>query len=86
MVISEQLKRAVVQSGETHYKLAKETGVDSRTLDRFMSGEQSNIQSGTVDALCAYLGLELCQKKGRTTPKQPAKKPATSRKRSAKKK
>ena len=66
MTVSEQLKAAIKASEETHYRIAKGTGVDTRTLDRFMEGTRSHIRSDTIDLLCEYLGLELCPKKQRT--------------------
>lgn len=62
-MISEQLKQAIRESGLTHYRLAKETGINARILDRFMSGEQEGMQSRLMDPLCAFLGLELCKGK-----------------------
>ena len=63
MTVTEQLKAAIKASGETHYRIAKNSGVDSRTLDRFMSGEQDDIKSRTIDLLCDYFGLQLVQTK-----------------------
>ena len=59
MPVSEQLRKAIVAAGETHYRIAKETGLHAIALDRFVSGERSNIRIDTVDRLCDYFGLEL---------------------------
>ena len=84
-MVSEQLRKAIVESKETHYRIWKESGVNSRVIDRFMAGEQ-DIRGSTIDRLCVHLGLELCRKKGRaTTPKQAKKKPETRRRQVAKK-
>jgi len=60
--VSEQLRQAIRASGKSVYKIASETGVTNGQLSRFLRGERG-ITSGTMDALCAYLGLELRQAK-----------------------
>ena len=74
MTVSEQLRKAVVASGQTHYRIGKETRVSTRILDRFVSGERPTLRSDTLDRLCKYLGLEL-QPKKQTEKKQPSKRP-----------
>ena len=64
MPISDQLRKAIAASGETHYRLMKETGVDSRAIDRFMYNG-TDLRTNTVDLLCEYLSLELRPKKQR---------------------
>ena len=61
MTVSEQLKAAIRASNQTHYRIGKETGVDTRTLDRYMEGTRSHIRSDTIDLLCDYFGLELAR-------------------------
>ena len=39
MTITEQMRMAVADSGETHYRIGKETGIAPSVLDRFMSRE-----------------------------------------------
>jgi plasmid maintenance system antidote protein VapI len=58
MTPSEALKRAILKSGQTRYRVAKEAGISWPTLDRFLRGER-DIYMATADRLCAYLGLEL---------------------------
>lgn len=71
MTISEQLRQAIVNSGDTHYRIWKETGVPIKSLDWFVSGQRPELRSGTIDRLCEYFGLELQPvKKG----KKPARK------------
>ena len=77
MTVSIQLRTAIKASGETRYRIAKETGVDSRTLDRFLAG--NHIRSDTIDVLCDYLGLHLAPEK------QGGKKAKTGRKKASKK-
>ena len=74
MRVSDELRKAIRASGETHYRIWKETGIDSRTLDRFMGEEEYEIRSGTLDVLCEYLSFELCKKKKRVNRKQTSRK------------
>ncbi|MCH7725170.1 MAG: hypothetical protein IH991_01625 [Planctomycetes bacterium] len=81
MSVTERIRKAVIASGETHYRINKETGIDTRVLDRFVRGG-SGLRSGNIDRLCAYLGLQLVSKqqtKRASAPKRPAKKKATAR-------
>ena len=75
MPITDQLREAITSSGQTHYRIALESGVDTRAIDRFVSGEGANIRASTIDDLCVYFGLELCDRKQRA-----GKKPATASK------
>ena len=72
MTVTEQLRKVILASGETHYRIGKDAGVDTRTLDRFIAGERPFVRSDTLDKLCAYFGLEL-QPKKQTDKKQPSK-------------
>jgi DNA-binding phage protein len=65
--ISDQLREAIRTSGQSLYKVAKESKIPSAILYRFMSGQRAP-SMGTVDRLCKYLGLELRQAKGRERP------------------
>jgi len=65
MTVSESLRRAIRARGETHYRISRESGVDTKVIDRFVSGERPNITAQTIDRLCHYLGLELRRKKRR---------------------
>ena len=84
MGVTDQLRQAIVASNETHYRIWKESDVNSRVIDRFVAGDV-DIRGTTLDKLCDHLGLELCRKKGQTAKKQPAKKRATTDKQKRKK-
>ena len=56
--VTDQLKQAVTDSGETLYGVAKGSGAEYSALLRFMAGERG-IRLDTADKLAAYLGLEL---------------------------
>jgi DNA-binding Xre family transcriptional regulator len=57
--ISDQLRRAIQDSDETLYRIAKDAGVDWGALQRFLDGSRPNIRIDTVDKLCAYFDLAL---------------------------
>jgi transcriptional regulator with XRE-family HTH domain len=56
--IDEQLKAAIRESGLTHYRIGKDSGVASPIIDRFMSGER-DLRLATAAKLAETLGLEL---------------------------
>jgi transcriptional regulator with XRE-family HTH domain len=58
MAISEQLRKAIRDSGESAQSIKEKTGVSQPTISRFLNG-QSRITIDKADALAAYLGLEL---------------------------
>jgi len=85
MGITQQLQDEIIKSGLTHYRIWKDTGIPTPTLDRFVSGERPHLQLNTVEKICDYFGLELRKKSGATTNKQSAKKTGTTKKRAKKK-
>ena len=60
-LISDQLRDAIEASGETRYRISKETGIAQSALSRFMSGERG-LTSSAVDKLAEYLNLELTKR------------------------
>jgi plasmid maintenance system antidote protein VapI len=54
----DELRRAIVNCGETEYRVAKESGVPQPVLNRFLRGERG-ISLETAAKLSAYLGLHL---------------------------
>jgi hypothetical protein len=62
--LSEQLRQAIRECGESRYALSKRTGIDQSTLTRFMSGERG-LRLDVVDVLADVLGLELRPRKSR---------------------
>jgi transcriptional regulator with XRE-family HTH domain len=55
---SEQLKRAIRESGMTRYAIAARTGIDQGTLSKFMKGERG-LSLSAIDNLMDALGLEI---------------------------
>ena len=59
--ISQQLHRAIRDSGLTSYRLGMDSGTKPTVIDRFMRGER-DLRLRTVDKLAAVLELELRSK------------------------
>ncbi len=59
--ISDQLKKAIQDSGKSRYQISKESGVSQPQLSRFMSSER-DLRLQSVDEICKALNLELKQK------------------------
>jgi plasmid maintenance system antidote protein VapI len=56
----DQLRAAIANSGQTQYRIAKESGVPQPVVNRFMTGERG-IGLETASKLCAYLRLRLAR-------------------------
>lgn len=56
--IDDQLRAAIKASGQTHYAIAKGSGVTPAMIDRFVSGER-DIRFATAAKIASYLGLTL---------------------------
>jgi hypothetical protein len=56
--VSEVLRKAIVDSGETLYRVAKDSGVSYPAVHRFVRHKHT-ISLKAVDKLCTYLGLRL---------------------------
>jgi transcriptional regulator with XRE-family HTH domain len=62
MSLTEQLRRAIDESGRTRYRLAKETGISQESLHRFYHGERG-LSTRAIDLLAEALDLELKPKR-----------------------
>ncbi len=56
--VTDTIRRSVQESGETRYRISKETGVPQATLSRLVSGEREP-SGALIDTLAEYFGLEL---------------------------
>ena len=56
--VTDSIRRAVQECGETRYRISKETGVPQATLSRLVAGEREP-SGALIDTLSAYFGLEL---------------------------
>jgi transcriptional regulator with XRE-family HTH domain len=59
--VSEQLRAAILAAPVSRYRIAADTGIHASMLSRFVNGI-TRLDSGTIDKLCKYLGLELREK------------------------
>ena len=55
--MTDALKKAVRESGQSLYAICKATGLNEDSLSRFMRGRQS-LRLDLADRLAAYLGIE----------------------------
>jgi transcriptional regulator with XRE-family HTH domain len=60
--VSETLRLAILASGRSLYRIAKDSGVDYATVHRFVNGRRS-LSVPALDRLAEYLGLELTRRK-----------------------
>lgn len=60
--IVEQLRKAMRDSGQTEYAIAKGSGVSQSVVNRFVTGERG-ISLDTAAKLCDYLDLDLRTRK-----------------------
>lgn len=63
--VSETLRRAIIDSGESLMDIERATGVDSGRLSRFMRAERG-LTLSAVDKLARHLGLRLVIQEGRS--------------------
>jgi transcriptional regulator with XRE-family HTH domain len=59
---SDQLRRAIRDSGMTRYAISVITGIDQGTLSKFMKGERG-LSLAAIDKLMDHLGLEVRPRK-----------------------
>ena len=59
--IIDALRAAIRQSGQTHYRIAKNAGIGPEMIDRFMSSKR-DIRLATAAKIAEALGLELTPK------------------------
>ena len=56
--LSDAVKKAIDDSGESRYAIAKATGIDESALAKFYNGHRG-ITTDTLDRLGEYLGLRI---------------------------
>jgi hypothetical protein len=57
-IFTDQLRRAILDSGLTRYRISQETGIAESVLSRFVHGERG-LNSDSIDRLMDCLGLEI---------------------------
>lgn len=55
------LRDAADQSEMSVYRIAKDSGVDQSTLNKFLNGERDNLTLDVADRLFEYFGLKVVQ-------------------------
>jgi hypothetical protein len=55
---SDQLRRAILDSGMTRYRISQESGIAESVLSRFVHQKQG-LTSDSIDRLMDFLGLEI---------------------------
>jgi len=56
--LSDQIRQAIDDSGQTRYRIAQESGIDESALAKFYNGHRG-FNSDTLDILGEYLGLRI---------------------------
>lgn len=64
ILLTDQLRQAIDDSGHTRYRIAKETGVSESALSQFYNGHRG-LSMGALNALGEYLGLKIVVKRKR---------------------
>lgn len=61
--ITEQIRQAILDCGESRYSISKQTEISEPVLSRFVSGERG-MSLKALDKLCEHLKLEV-RKRGK---------------------
>jgi transcriptional regulator with XRE-family HTH domain len=61
-LFEEQLRSAIRESGKSAYRLAKESGVHSTQISRFIKADRS-LDMPAINSLCEVLNLKLTERK-----------------------
>ena len=72
--LAEDLRKAISDSGMTHYSIGKASGVNIANIDRFVSGER-DLRLATASKICSVLGYGLAK----IEPPKPSKKKPTKK-------
>lgn len=56
--LTDQIRRAIDDSGITRYRIAQETGIDESTLAKFYNGTRG-LSLDNLDLLCGFLSLRV---------------------------
>jgi transcriptional regulator with XRE-family HTH domain len=53
------LRQSAQRSGLSVYQIAKESGVDQSTLNKFLNGDRENLRLDVADRLFRFFGLRV---------------------------
>jgi transcriptional regulator with XRE-family HTH domain len=67
--LTDAVRRAIRLSGQTRYRIAKETGIAQSQLSRLMTGE-TGLSVESIEKLADYLGLEIVMRPRRRRTKK----------------
>ena len=67
IMILETIKKEIEKSGNSRYRIAKESGVSESQLCKLFNGQ--SLYCETADLLCKYFGLKLIPKKSKKAKK-----------------
>ena len=59
------LRKAAEGSGQSVYRIAKDSGVDQSTLNKFLNGDRDNLTLDVADRLFKHFGLRVVQSRRR---------------------
>jgi transcriptional regulator with XRE-family HTH domain len=62
--LSDEIRQAMANCGQTRYAISKGTGIAESTLSRFMAGERG-LPMKTLDRLADYLDLHVVTRRRR---------------------
>ena len=60
--LSDQIRRAIDDSGQTRYRIAAETDIDQSALAKFYNGHRG-LSTEAMDRLGEYLGLAIIMRR-----------------------
>lgn len=63
--LAEQLRRAAAESGLSVYRIARDTGVDQSTFNKFMNGTRENLRLDVADRVFRYFFFSAGRKRRR---------------------
>jgi transcriptional regulator with XRE-family HTH domain len=72
MSVSDQVRKALVDSGISRYRVSKDLGISQAQLSKFVN-RKAGLSVGALDRLCEFLGLEVRAKADRPSRPTPAK-------------
>lgn len=56
--LTDQIRQAIDDCGDTRYRIAQDTGIDESTLAKFYNGSRG-LSLDNLDLLAGYLGLRV---------------------------
>jgi transcriptional regulator with XRE-family HTH domain len=70
LLLTDQIRKAIADSGETQYRICQNTGLDKTAIFRFMSGERG-LSMEALNTLGDYLELSIVSNRKPVKEKNP---------------